>query len=224
MNPFVFTNLVLQAFTFPWQGRLARGFRLPGHRRATRATESPKFSFAKTLCPCARILVICISAALLDGCVSSTLHNAQDADEGGVAVPAASVQKSQSVAALVGSDLGLGGGYLIGADPAKIHSHDSTQAVHAARHAEEAPASIQQARDAATADLNHDGFITLDEVVAMKRAGLSDQEMLDRLRATGYTFQLSPEQERYLTDRGVTETVTNGIRQLNGAAPRLAEK
>jgi hypothetical protein len=160
----------------------------------------------------------------LIGCVNSTMKPAADSDVNVGAIPAASIQKSQSVAALVGSDLGLGGGYLIGADPAKIDSHDKTQAVKAARHAEQTPASLDEARSATNADLNHDGFVTLDEVMAMKRAGLSEQEILDRLRRTGYTFQLSPEQERYLTDRGVSGAIIAGIRQLGTSATGVARK
>ncbi|HZL36011.1 MAG TPA: hypothetical protein VFC78_11915 [Tepidisphaeraceae bacterium] len=129
------------------------------------------------------------------------------------AIPAASVQ-STTVSKLVGSKLGLGGGFLIGASPAMAGATDGAVAVHAARHAEEAPATLEQARKADTADLNGDGFVTLDEILAMNRAGLSDQEILDRLHKTGFAFQLSSEQERYLTDRGITGTVTVGIRKL----------
>ncbi|HMO25535.1 MAG TPA: hypothetical protein PKB10_04635, partial [Tepidisphaeraceae bacterium] len=77
------------------------------------------------------------------------------------------------------------------------------------------PATAQDVRDARTADLNNDGFVSLDEVVAMHEAGLSDRQMLERLRATGQVFALNADQERYLRDRGVSREVIEGMRDLN---------
>ncbi len=82
----------------------------------------------------------------------------------------------------------------------------------AARNAEQSPARPLNARDATTADLNGDGFLTLDEVLAMSRAGLSDQEIISRIRGTGFVLHMTPEQERYLTDRGVSGQVTAALR------------
>lgn len=66
-----------------------------------------------------------------------------------------------------------------------------------------------------TADLNDDGFVTMDEIVAMQKAGLSDDEILARCRATQQIFQLSPEQEKALRDAGVHEKVVTGLRGMN---------
>jgi hypothetical protein len=74
---------------------------------------------------------------------------------------------------------------------------------------------VEQARTATTADLNNDGFVTLDEVVAMKQAGLTDSEMIERLRATRQVFQLTDEQRRYLADRGVSSVVVDQMVAMN---------
>ncbi|MGN6386139.1 MAG: hypothetical protein ACTHMT_07855, partial [Verrucomicrobiota bacterium] len=58
-------------------------------------------------------------------------------------------------------------------------------------------------------------FVTLDEVVAMKNAGLDDTQMIDRLKATKQVFNLSDEQKKYLTDRGVSQSVVDQMATLN---------
>ena len=65
------------------------------------------------------------------------------------------------------------------------------KAEEAAREAVEDPATPEQAKNAATADINEDGFVTLDEVAALEKAGLTDDEMVERLRLTGQVFELA---------------------------------
>jgi hypothetical protein len=117
--------------------------------------------------------------------------------------------------ALLGGAVGAGGGYLIGANSDRITHHDSGAAQEAARQAEAAPATPEQARNALTADLNGDGFVTMDEVVAMRRAGVPDQTILERLRATGQVFELNPEQQQYLRNQGVSDYVIGQMQELN---------
>lgn len=117
--------------------------------------------------------------------------------------------------ALVGGAVGAGGGYLIGANKDRILGHDTTGAEAAVRNAQAHPATPQKALNAQTADLNGDGFVTMDEVVAMRQAGLSDQQILDRMRATGQVFELAPEQQAYLRNNGVDQYVIDQIPQVN---------
>jgi len=117
--------------------------------------------------------------------------------------------------ALLGGALGAGGGYLIGANWDKITGKDSAGAQEAAREAQARPATVEDAQRATTADLDGDGFVTMDEVVAMERAGFSDQKMIDRLRATGQIFELTAEQKNYLRSRGVSENVITQLATIN---------
>ena len=73
-----------------------------------------------------------------------------------------------------------------------------------------------------TADLNEDGFVTLDEVVAMDKAGLADREMIRRLERTQQYFELTEEQEQYLMDNGVSRDVVVALRTMNPEQPRQA--
>ena len=124
-------------------------------------------------------------------------------------------KEHQVLGALIGGALGAGGGYVIGANSDKITGKDHSGAQQATQSAQTQPATAQQARTATTADLNSDGFVTLDEVVAMHQAGISDSEMLRRLQITGQVFELTAEQQKYLIDRGVSSNVVTQMQNLN---------
>ena len=124
--------------------------------------------------------------------------------------------------ALIGAAVGAGGGYLIGAQKEKVDNKRQDEAVAAHRRAESKPATPEDVERARTADLNDDGFVTLDEVVAMERANLSDREMIDRLGRTGQVFELTEEQERFLEDRGVSHEVIVEMRRMTPDDSELA--
>lgn len=135
---------------------------------------------------------------------------------GGAAAGAAiGGSEHRALGALIGGVLGAGGGYVIGAHSDKITGKDSSGAQQAGQSAQAQPATAEQAKTATTADLNNDGFVTLDEVVAMHQAGISDQEMLRRMQLTGQVFALTDEQQKYLTDRGVSSSVVTQMQSLN---------
>jgi hypothetical protein len=117
--------------------------------------------------------------------------------------------------ALLGGAIGAGGGYLIGANWDKITGNDSDGAQQATREAQAKPATVEDAQRATTGDLDKDGFVTMDEVVAMERAGFSDEKILDRLRATGQIFELTTEQKNYLRSRGVSDNVIAQLSTIN---------
>jgi hypothetical protein len=133
----------------------------------------------------------------------------------GAATGAAIAKENRLLGALIGGALGAGGGYVIAAKTDKIDSNDKTSATSATRKAQENPATAEDARQAMTADLNLDGFVTLDEVVAMKEAGFSDQKMIDRLKTTDQIFELTSDQEKYLSDHGVSRSVITQMAQIN---------
>jgi hypothetical protein len=133
----------------------------------------------------------------------------------GGAVAGAAVASNPLLGALVGGALGAGGGYLIGAHVDRVRQNDRDEAIAAAQRAQTNPATAEQARQAETADINQDGFVTMDEIIAMDQAGFNDQEMIQRLEATGHIFELTPEQENYLVQRGVSPTVVNQMREIN---------
>src|SRR5687768_9054582 len=170
-----------------------------------------------------RYCTLGIAAALLTATVGCENlpgdERAQGATVGGVAGAAVGAavggEGNRLLGALLGGAIGAGGGYLIGANWDKITGKDSEGAQQAAQEAQARPATVEDAQRATTADLDSDGFVTMDEVVAMERAGFSDQKMVDRLRATGQIFELTAEQKNYLRSRGVSENVISQLATIN---------
>jgi hypothetical protein len=131
------------------------------------------------------------------------------------------------IGALIGGALGAGGGYLIGAQVEKTRDGDDRgknrdEAIKASERAEKNPARAEDVDRARTADLNDDGFVTLDEVVAMEKANLSDRDMIDRLEDTGQIFELTDFQKDYLRTRGVSDDVIRAMGDMNQDFARSA--
>lgn len=139
----------------------------------------------------------------------------------GAAVGAA-VAKNNLLGALIGGIIGAGGGYLIGANIDKITGKDQAGAEKANQRAQTNPVTADQAKRATTADVNHDGFVTMDEVVAMEKAGLQDSEIINRLRASGQVFELTEQQKQYLMNQGVSQNVVDTMPTLNREAREKA--
>jgi hypothetical protein len=167
-----------------------------------------------------RVFSVGLIAAGLVGCENlpgnKQTQGAVIGGASGAAVGAAvGGSKNRATGAILGGVLGAAGGYVIGANSDKIMGRERDDAESAGRRAKTSPVSVEQARTARTADVNSDGYVTLDEVAAMKDAGLSDSEMLNRLEATGQVFDLSGEGERFLRERGVSDSVIRQMQTLN---------
>jgi hypothetical protein len=134
----------------------------------------------------------------------------------GAAAGAAVSDENRLLGALIGGAIGAGGGYLIGArtdwfdDPER-----DREARNAIREAQASPATVDDVRRSLTADLNGDGFVTTDELVAMERAGLGDDEIIRRLRDSGQIFDLSASQEDALLSAGVSRRVVTEMHSIN---------
>jgi uncharacterized membrane protein YebE (DUF533 family) len=148
---------------------------------------------------------------------------------GGAAAGAAIGGKDHRLGgAVIGGLLGAGGGYLVGAkmdkdkDKDKDNAERRDEAVQAAEKAKANPATADDVKNSNTADLNDDGFVTLDEVAAMEKAGLSDKEQIRRLERTQQYFQLTKEQQDYLRRQGVSDEVVTAMRDMKPDEARVA--
>jgi hypothetical protein len=127
-------------------------------------------------------------------------------------------EDNQLMGALLGGALGAGGGYLLGAKTDVFEqgqADKSAQAEQAIEEARQDPATVDEALAANTADLDGNGFVTTDELIAMEEAGLSDDQILSRLRATDAVFDLSQEQADQLITAGVSPEVVNQLETIN---------
>lgn len=152
----------------------------------------------------------------------------QGAVAGGAAgaILGSAIAENEVFGALLGGALGAAGGYLIGANKEKLlNEDDRAEAREAVAEASRNPATPKDVATSSTADLNSDGFVTMDEVVAMEEAGLTDQQMINRLEATGQVFALNSEQEDRLIEAGVSEGVVTAMESINQEErERLLEK
>lgn len=139
---------------------------------------------------------------------------------GATVAPAVERPATAPAAAMLGADLGAAGGWLIAATPQRLAGNSADAARQASERAEQHPANPADAQAAPTADLNNDGFVTLDEVLAMRRAGLDDATMIRRLQATGQVFTITDRQQQYLRDRAVDQQVIDAMKSMhaNGTA------
>jgi len=166
------------------------------------------------------LILVGISALSLVGCEnlpgSKGTQGAVVGGAGGAAVGAAvGGSEHRLLGTLLGGALGAAGGYVVGANSDRILGRDHDTAQEAVRRSQEHPATAQDALRASTADVNNDGFVTLDEVVAMRDAGLADAQILDRMRATNQVFELTTDQRQYLLDRGVSRFVVDQMEAIN---------
>jgi hypothetical protein len=157
---------------------------------------------------------------LIGGCQNLPGTNEQQGAVAGGAVGAvlgSAIAENEWFGALLGGALGAGGGYLIGANYEKLTggAADREDAREAVAEASRNPATAEDVDDSSTADLNNDGFVTMDEVVAMDQAGLSEDEIIARLEATKQVFELNAEQEDRLLEAGVSSEVVTAMETIN---------
>lgn len=167
--------------------------------------------------------LIGLTAAPMTGCEdlpgSRTEQSTVIGGATGAVLGAVIAKENRLIGALIGGLLGAGGGYLIGAKTDWFEDDDDDdvrdEARQAVNKAQTDPATVEEARKARTADINDDGFVTLDEVIAMERADLSDNQMLNRLERTNQVFDLNAEQREILRENGVSQRVIDGMLDIN---------
>ena len=172
------------------------------------------------------MLISALSLAPLTGCENlpgdKKTQGAVIGGASGAAAGAIIGKKNRLVGGLIGGALGAGGGYLIGSQLKKNDERHRDEAIQASDRDRDNPPTAREVERARTADLNDDGYVTLNEVVAMQKAGLSEREMIQRLEDTGQVFALSEEQEEYLRGRGVSSDVIRAMRSMNQDGARAA--
>lgn len=177
------------------------------------------------------VLSASIGLAPLAGCESLPGNEKQQGavigGAGGAAAGAVIGGKDHRLGgAVIGGLIGAGSGYLIGSKVEKDKDHNDPakkqQAEAAAQKAQQNPATAGDVKNSNTADLNDDGFVTLDEVAAMKKAGLSDKEQIRRLERTQQYFELTSAQRDYLRQQGVSDQVISAMKDMKPNEAGLA--
>jgi hypothetical protein len=117
--------------------------------------------------------------------------------------------------ALIGAGIGLVGGWVIGFALEEWFGWQGMDSPRAAIEMPMMPATPEQALAARTADLNGDGIVSLDELLAMHQAALTESEILDRLEATEFIFEVNATQEEFLLSHGVSPNLLRELPRLN---------
>lgn len=165
-------------------------------------------------------LAITLAVLPLSACESLPGSRTQQATTAGAVAGAAAGamiagENNRLVGALLGAAIGAGGGYLIGAHTGWFGSDEGhDRALDAIASARQDPATVSDVERATTADLNADGFVTFDEIVAMEEAGLADEQMISRLQATGQVFELNTAQRNALLAEGVSPRVLDEMQEI----------
>lgn len=167
-------------------------------------------------------LVLGASALVaLAGCENLPGSRTEQATGAGAAAGAAigaAAMDNDLIGALLGGAAGAAGGHIIGARTDWFEQQPerrSEAAQEAAEAARSSPASVAAVREADSADINDDGFVTMDELIAMEQAGLGDSEIIDRLEATEQVFQLNADQRERLVDAGLSPALVARVDEVN---------
>jgi hypothetical protein len=171
------------------------------------------------------VLTIPLGPCLVAGC--QNLRQSGPGSSADTTTPAVAPldDDAHPISQIIHGGLGAGGGFLIGASHDKLDQNTPQardEAIKASQRAAKNPAKPEDVNQSPTADVNRDGYVTLDEVVALRQANLNDPEILARLRRTGDRFELTEYQQDYLRTRGVSDDVIHQIPTLNQHAARTA--
>ena len=128
-------------------------------------------------------------------------------------------EDNRLLGAIIGTVIGGGGGYVIGNELEKRSERDTREA--AAKSNKTSSFTVQDVQGSNTADLDTDGNVTMAELVALKRAGLSDAEIIRRSEATNVVFDLNDEQKQTLRQSGVSGTVIDKLVTINRNKDRI---
>lgn len=178
--------------------------------------------FHTTTAPLAALTILGLAAMLTFPSCSSLpgSKGTQGAVAGGVGGAAVGAlladENNRALGAVIGGALGAGGGYLVG-HSMENNDDNSNNNNNNAQTQDPNPSEITKAdvANSDTADLDHDGNVTVAELVAMDQAGLSDQEIINRLQRTNVVFHLTPQQKQMLIDRGISQNVVAQLETIN---------
>lgn len=189
----------------------------------------------------AKILSLGVLLALtLAGCSSLPYSPKTEAAVAGAAVGAAATSLIGSgEGTLLGALAGAGAGYVLAAetdwftggedppDPPGHHHHSSSSHSPASFFNHLAwtrvhPATIASVYTDDDADLNGDGMVTIDEVVAMAHSELDQGQVMARLEATNQVFFFNAGKRQRLLTAGVAPDVVAKLQALSRARPPAA--
>ena len=161
-----------------------------------------------------------LAAIVLVGCARLPYDRTTQTSVGGAAVGATAGavlagDDDELLGAALGGLLGATAGYVVGAKTDWFKSGNERALDETVHNAQSNPATVEDVYDSNDADLNHDGLVTRDELIALSNAGLGAGEIIDRLQATNQVFHVNYEQRQSLLQAGVDPEVVYELNEIN---------
>lgn len=161
-----------------------------------------------------------LAAAILVGCARLPYQRTTETSVAGAAAGAAvgavlAGDDDQMLGALLGGVLGAATGYVIGAETGWFGEGNEKAFDQTVNRARNDPATVEDVSGSYDADLNNDGLVTQDELIALSHAGLSADEIIDRLEATNQVFHVNAAQRQSLLEAGVDPQVVYELEEIN---------
>lgn len=167
-----------------------------------------------------KILFPVLLAALAAGCARLPYDRTTETSVAGAAAGAAAGavlagDEDEVLGAVIGGLLGAAGGYVIGAETGWFGNGNDEEFDQTVNDALADPATAEDVYGSDDADLNNDGLVTQDEIIALSNAGLSEAQVINRLQATDQRFYVNYEQRQELIEAGVDPDVVYELEEIN---------
>lgn len=169
-----------------------------------------------------KFAITLLAAAVLAGCARlpaepTTGTTAAGAVAGAAAGAVLASEEDKLLGAVLGSLAGAVAGYVVGANTSWFAQGNEEEFNQTVTNAWNDPATVQDVYGSYDADLNNDGLVTRDELIALSNAGLSAAEIIDRLQATNQVFYVTQQQRQELLAAGVPAQVVYELEEINRA-------
>lgn len=163
-------------------------------------------------------LLAAMLAVTLAGCAQLPYDRTTEASAGGAAAGAALgaiVADNELLGAVLGGLAGGAAGYVIGAKTDWFGNGNEKELNQTVDEARNDPATVQDVYASDDADLNNDGLVTRDELIALSKSDLSEAEVINRLQATDQVFHVTDAQRESLIEDGVDPDVAYKLNEIN---------
>lgn len=169
-----------------------------------------------------KIIIALAAMAILAGCARLPYEPTTETSVAGAAVGATAGavlagDEDEVLGAILGGLAGAAAGYVIGAKTSWFAEGNEQEFNQRVNEAWNDPVSVEDVYSSYDADLNNDGLVTQEELITLAHAGLSADEIIDRLEATDQIYHVTPAQRQDLIAAGVPPQVVYELEEINRA-------
>lgn len=168
------------------------------------------------------VCVVAVAAltAAVAGCARMPYDRTTQTTVGGAVAGAAigailADEDNALLGAVLGGLAGAAAGHVIGARTSWFGEGNEQAFNRTATQAMNESVSVEDVYGSSDADLNNDGLVTQEELITLSNAGLTADEMINRLQATNQVFHVTRQQRQSLLAAGVPSRVVYSLEEIN---------